>query len=275
MQLKEFLEMIEHPSQLDWDVTHHEVIPAKKALLEDMPPGLEPVVTNLVRSSGIKHLYSHQAEAVKASFSGHHVVLATSTASGKTLAYQIPVINKLVQEPKSRALFLFPLKALERDQRDAFLTLAKPVGLTAAVYDGDTPESERRKIRKDPPRVLITNPDMLHLSLLAYHDTWKEFFTNLTYVVLDEVHTYKGIFGTHISQVLLRLRRVCEMYGAQPLFFASSATVANPGELVHKLVGAEPAVVDKSGAPTSERHLLSSVQIPSQLAFLLKVLKPA
>jgi len=213
-------------------------------------------VAALVRASGIEALYSHQAEAVKLSLQGKNVVLSTSTASGKTIAYQLPVLHGLVNDPKARGLLIFPLKALERDQRDALQALAGDLGITAAVYDGDTPDSERRKIRSAPPRVIITNPDMLHVGFLAFHNSWKEFFANLRYVVLDEVHTYKGIFGTHICQVLLRLRRVCRLHGTDPQFTACSATIANPREFVSRLIGAESEVVDSSGAPLPERHFL-------------------
>ena len=254
--LTAFLERVGGPENYQWTTVHHEVLPGISPQLKEIPQELEPRVAELVHATGISALYSHQAEAIKLSLQGENVVLCTSTASGKTLAYQLPVLDRLVRDPKARALFLFPLKALERDQRDAFLALAGASGITAAVYDGDTPESERRKIRSIPPRVLITNPDMLHVSLLAFHDTWKEFFGNLSHVVLDEVHTYKGIFGSHISQVLLRIRRVCALHGSNPQFTACSATIANPGPFVSRLIGQETAVVDQSGAPASERHFL-------------------
>ncbi|MFC1834237.1 DEAD/DEAH box helicase [Thermodesulfobacteriota bacterium] len=253
---RSFLENLSDPAGNEWTVHHHETIPAKPPQTQDVPESLDLRAKELIRASGIESLYSHQAEAVRLSLQGENVVLATPTASGKTLAYQLSVINSLIRDPKATALFLFPLKALERDQRDAFVDMGYPLGLTAAVYDGDTPDWERRKIRKEPPRVIVTNPDMLHVALLAFHDTWKDFFANLCYVVLDEVHTYKGIFGSHIAQVLMRTRRVCNIYGSDPQFFASSATVANPGEFVSRLIGQPTAVVDESGAPTSERHFL-------------------
>lgn len=254
--LAHFLEWLSRPQQRDWDLVHHEILPKKPAQLRKIPKELHPSVAELIRSSGIDSLYSHQAEAVRSALSGKNVVLSTSTASGKTLCYQAPVLDTLVRNPESRALLLFPLKALERDQRDAFLALAGDSGIGAEVYDGDTPEPQRRKIKSNPPRVLITNPDMLHLGMLAYHDGWKSLFGHLAYVVLDEVHTYKGIFGTHISQVLLRLRRVCAHHGSQPRFIACSATVANPGSFVSSLISDEVDVVDRSGAATSERHFI-------------------
>jgi DEAD/DEAH box helicase domain-containing protein len=254
--LEAFLEWLRESANFQWTLVHHEILSQQPPVLEALPPGLHPTTADLIQRSLVKSLYSHQAEAARLALEGNNVVLSTSTASGKTLAYQIPVLDRLVREPASRALFLFPLKALERDQKDAFLSLAAEAGLTAAVYDGDTPAAERRKIKSQPPRVLITNPDMLHVGLLAYHDSWKELFSNLEYVVLDEVHTYKGIFGSHISQVLLRTLRVCSLYGSHPRFIACSATVSNPGTFVSKLIGQDVAVVNQSGAPCPERHFL-------------------
>jgi DEAD/DEAH box helicase domain-containing protein len=254
--LDRFLDWLRLSGRTDWDVEHDEVLPARPPQPKPIPAGLDPRVADLVRAAGLKSLYSHQADTIDLCLQGKDVVLATSTASGKTLAYQCAVLDRLVRDPNARGLFLFPLKALERDQRDAFMNLAEGTGITAAVYDGDTPEAERRKIKSKPPRVLITNPDMLHMGLLAYHDTWKEFFSNLSHVVLDEVHTYKGIFGSHISQVLMRMRRVCKVYGSNPQFIACSATVSNPGELVSRLIGREVSVVDQSGAPSSRRHFV-------------------
>jgi DEAD/DEAH box helicase domain-containing protein len=248
-----------------WSLHHHEVIPEKSPDLRPIPDGVDPRVVGLLHGIGLNSLYSHQSETIELSLLGKNVVLCTSTASGKTLAYQVPVLDRLVRDPKAHALFLFPLKALERDQRDSFLNIAANSGLTAAVYDGDTPEAERRKIRQKPPRVLITNPDMLHLGLLAFHETWKEFFGNLSHVVLDEVHTYKGIFGSHISQVILRMLRVCDIYRASPQFIACSATISNPGSLVSRLIGREFEVVDRSGAPSSERHFLFANPVGSPL----------
>lgn len=255
-RLASFLEVLDDPRRYEWDVVYQEVIPKRSPRTAPLPQGLDGRVQELVRAAGFESLYSHQAEGARLALEGRNVVLATSTASGKTLAYHLPVIHRLIQDPLAHALFLFPLKALERDQRDAFLATAARVGLTAEVYDGDTPSSLRAKIRRNPPRVLITNPDMLHVGLLSYHDSWKDFFGHLAYIVLDEVHTYKGIFGSHVAQVLLRARRVCGLYGARPRFFASSATVSDPGRFVGRLIGEEVAVVDESGAPTSERRFV-------------------
>ncbi|MBI5569361.1 MAG: DEAD/DEAH box helicase [Desulfomonile tiedjei] len=262
--LAQFLEWLGRPGNFDYTLVPPRVFPATAPDLGELPAELHPRVAGLLATAGVQSLYSHQAEAIGLALAGKNVVLSTPTASGKTLAYQVPVLDALVRDPQARSLFLFPLKALERDQRDSFLALARDSGLDAAVYDGDTPETERRKIRNRPPRVVITNPDMLHVSLLPYHDTWKELFGHLAYFVLDEVHTYKGIFGSHIRQVILRTLRVCAVHGSNPRFITSSATIANPGKLVSTLIGDEVSVVDRSGAPTAER----------QFVFLNPVLSP-
>ncbi len=254
--LHRFLESLDDPRRHEWQLVHHEVLDAKKADTSAIPEELDPRTISLVQAAGIQELYSHQAEAVRLSAQGHNVCLATPTASGKSLAYQISVIERLLSDPAAHALLLFPLKALERDQKEAWDALAGRAGLTAEVYDGDTPDAKRRKIRAHPPRVIVTNPDMLHVALLGFHDSWRSFFGNLAYVVLDEVHTYKGVFGSHIAQVLRRVRRVAAEHGGSPKFFASSATVANPGKFVSDLIGEPVSVVEKSGAAVSERHFV-------------------
>ncbi len=266
--LESFLSRLCRPDNFEWVVSHQEILPARSARFKEIPSNLSPSTGELLKKAGIESLYSHQAEAISLSLSGRDVVLATSTASGKSLFYQTVVADRLIRSPNARAILLFPLKALERDQLDAFLSLYGGYGLTALVYDGDTPESERRKIRSHPPRVIITNPDMLHLGLLAHHDIWRGFFSNLECVVLDEVHTYKGIFGSHVAQLIVRLLRVCKSYGADPTFCSSSATVSNPGAFASSLTGRETAVVDESGAPSAERSffILNPVLSPNTVA---------
>lgn len=231
-------------------------MPGRPARCEHIPQELHTRAAGLLRGQGVGSLYSHQAEAIRRSLSGSDVVIATSTASGKSLVYQAVVLDSLLRRPDAHALFLFPVKALARDQRDSFNALAASCGISATVYDGDTPDTERRRIRSNPPRVLITNPDMLHLGLLAYHETWKHFFSHLVHVVLDEVHTYKGIFGSNVSQVILRMLRICSYHGSNPQFTACSATVSNPGPFVSSLIGRPIEVVDSSGAPCAPRHFL-------------------
>ncbi len=254
--VSDFLEWLETQAGTNWQVIHHELLPERKPAFKDLPPQVHAVVRDMVKSRNIRYLYSHQAEAVSEALKGKNVALSTSTSSGKTLCYQIPAIDRLVRDPLSHVLMLFPLKALERDQLDSFLNLSSKTVLSAGVYDGDTPDSERKKIRNHPPRVLITNPDMLHLGLLAFHDTWRDFFKRLSLIVLDEVHTYKGIFGSHVSQVLLRTKRVCGLYGNRPQFVSCSATIGNPGKFVSTLIDEDVSVVDKSGAPNPLRHFV-------------------
>ncbi len=254
--VSDFLEWLEKRAGTHWQVIHHELLPEIKPSFQNAPIQVHDVVKELIKSIAIRSLYSHQAEAVKEALEGKNVALSTSTSSGKTLCYQIPAIDRLVRDPLSHVLMLFPLKALERDQLDSFLTLSSKIGLNAAVYDGDTPESERKKIRNNPPRALITNPDMLHLGLLAFHDSWRNFFKNLSLIVLDEVHTYKGIFGSHVSQVLSRTKRICGLYGKRPQFVSCSATIGNPGKFVSTLINDDVSVVDKSGAPSPQRHFV-------------------
>ena len=182
---------------------------------------------------GIPRLYSHQGEALAAIRAGKNLLVATPTASGKTLIYNLPVLESLLAEPRGHALYLFPLKALEQDQLKALqeLDAALPFPfLTAAIYDGDTPPAQRQAIKAKPPHVLISNPDMLHMGLMPYHASWSGFFARLKFVVIDEVHTYRGIMGSHMAQVLRRLRRICAHYGSHPQFMLSSATIAQPAD---------------------------------------------
>ena len=187
-------------------------------------------------------------------------MIATPTASGKTLTYNLPVLEALLQSPNSKALYIFPLKALEQDQWKALKELASllkgQVKFQAEIYDGDTSSYRRQKIRQAIPPILITNPDMLHLSLLPFHAQWETLFRNLRFVVIDELHTYKGIFGSHLTQVIRRLERICDFYGSRPQFIACSATIANPRAFAEKLTGLPFEAVEESGAPRSGRHFL-------------------
>ncbi|HEY5656840.1 MAG TPA: DEAD/DEAH box helicase, partial [Myxococcota bacterium] len=208
---------------------------------------------------GIRALYAHQARALALHEEGHDVVLATPTASGKTLVYNLPALRRVREDPGARALYLFPLKALSQDQRRRLEADAAALGcldMRIAVYDGDTPHAARRKLRDDPPHVLISTPDMLHAGILPHHASWRSFFERLQLVVLDELHTYRGIFGSHVAQVLRRLDRVARFHGARPGFVAASATVDNPRELAESLTGRTFEVVQSDDAPRSERHVL-------------------
>jgi DEAD/DEAH box helicase domain-containing protein len=235
------------------ELVHVEKLPARPAVYGDLESPLPEALRRVLEEQGIERLYSHQAEAIDLARAGHHVVIATGTASGKSLAYHLPILERLLLEPPAVALYLFPTKALAQDQlrglaRIAEMSPAVGLALHAGTYDGDTPGERRRKFR-DQANAILTNPDMLHQGILPYHSRWGRVFTNLRYVVVDEVHTYRGIFGSHVANVLRRLRRVARHYGSDPRFLLCSATIRNPGQLAELLVGDEVRVVHQDGAP--------------------------
>lgn len=239
---------------------HHEILEAQDPVPAPLPDAYESL-RPLLAARGIDALYSHQAHALGLLAGGSDVVLATPTASGKTLVYNLPVLQRAADDPAARALYLFPLKALSQDQRarleeDALHVAAPGHRATVAIYDGDTPPSRRKKIRDDPPNVLITTPDMLHAGILPTHAGWSAFFRGLRTVVIDELHAYRGVFGSHVAQVLRRLDRVAAFHGARPQIVAASATIANPGELAGALTGRPFEVVRADGAPRTRRHVL-------------------
>ena len=256
----EFVHSLKGQRRFSTQVVHHEFLPPRPARYAEPRVSLDPRLEAVLRSQGIRRLYVHQAEALERVDRGEHVAVATPTASGKTLTYTLPVFKALLANPSTRALYLFPLKALEQDQHKVVRAWIQGLGareeVLSAIYDGDTPAHRRRKVRESIPQIIITNPDMLHLSLLPYHAQWKGLFENLRFVVIDELHTYRGIFGSHIVQVLRRLRRVCSHYGSAPQFVVLSATVANPGEFAGRLTGLSFSVIEENGAPASGRHFL-------------------
>ncbi len=238
-------------------LVHQQIIPPRPADFVDPAPPLPLPLADALRGQGIARLYRHQAEALAAARDGRNVIVTTGTASGKSLAYQLPVLETLLRDPAARALFVFPTKALEQDQLKSLAGLLPPgAGITAAILDGDTPPSRREKLKAQPPSILITNPDLLHLSLLSHHAAWKTLWEHLRFVVLDELHTYKGIFGSHIAHVLRRLRRVAAAYGAAPQLIACSATISNPRELAETLAGLPFALVDRDGAPRQAKRFV-------------------
>jgi DEAD/DEAH box helicase domain-containing protein len=275
--LHDFIQRLENDPRLGPQIVHHEFLPPLAPRYGPCEPVLDPELQRLLRDSGIHKLYEHQAEALARIERGENVAVATPTASGKTLIYTLPVLQALLQNDRVRALYLFPLKALEQDQHQVIETWIHRLGarhhLRAAVYDGDTPPHRRKKIRETPPQILITNPDMLHLSLLAYHDQWRDFFGDLRFVVVDELHTYKGVLGSHIVQVFRRLRRICRHYGSAPRFVALSATVSNPGEFAERLTGVPYSVIDKSGAPRAGRHILFVNPLESPYTLATRLLR--
>jgi DEAD/DEAH box helicase domain-containing protein len=218
--------------------------PAREAQVAPLPEGL-------AFDAGVDTLYAHQREAWDAAQRGEHLIVTTGTASGKTLAFNLPVLDALAREPKNRALYLYPTKALAQDQARALAELAVPK-VRAAIYDGDTPQERRWQIRRWA-NAILTNPDMLHLGVLPRHDLWADVLHNLRYVVVDEAHVYRGVFGSHVANVLRRLRRLARVYGSDPQFLFASATIANPGELAHSLVGVDATVIGGDAAPRAER----------------------
>jgi DEAD/DEAH box helicase domain-containing protein len=232
-------------------------LPARPARAADPPPGLNPRLVAALAARGIDRLYSHQAQAVGAALRGENVVVVTPTASGKTLCYNLPVLHALLADPDARALYLFPTKALAQDQLHELgaFTAALEARLRADTYDGDTPPSRRPRVRREA-RIVVTNPDMLHTGILPHHPRWADLFENLRYVVIDEIHAYRGVFGSHVANVLRRLGRVCAFYGSRPRFLCASATVANPAEHAERLIEAPVTLVDDNGAPSGEKHFI-------------------
>ncbi|HCG04867.1 MAG TPA: DEAD/DEAH box helicase, partial [Desulfovibrio sp.] len=222
-------------------VTHHRALPAREAAHAPNRRPWPKAIRDILARNSIDDLYTHQARATDLIRAGRHVVVATPTASGKTYVYNLPVLERFLSDPDARALYLFPLKALAQDQLSTFtgLTAAWPEDARprAAIYDGDTTDHFRRKIRQNPPTVLLTNPEMLHLAILPHHQQWTSLLASLAFIVVDEVHTYRGVLGAHMAQVFRRLLRVCARYGAHPTFVFCSATVGNPGELAANLTG--------------------------------------
>ncbi len=260
-------------------VAHHSTALPIEAQYAEPKRVLSKPIHELLEASGIDRLYSHQCRAIDLARSGRHVVVATPTASGKTLTYNLPVIEQILAEPDSKALYLFPLKALAQDQLKGFndLVALLPGSLSqdrrpsAAIYDGDTSAHFRKKIRNAPPNVLLTNPEMVHLSLLPYHNSWAELFANLTHIVVDEVHTYRGVMGSHMALVFRRLLRICRAWGSNPTFIFCSATVGNPGELCQRLTGLDVVEVTESGAAKSKQHMVfvNPLQSPAQATIQL------
>ena len=238
-------------------LVHAEAIPRREAQWGTIDPALPAPLADALRDLGIERLYTHQAQAVSAARDGRDFVVVTGTASGKTLCYQIPVIESLLAQTPATALWLFPTKALAQDQLKSLLQVQLAAGeslpLVAGTYDGDTPPRLRSKLR-DEADVLLTNPDMLHSGILPNHARWARFFSNLRYVVCDEIHVYRGIFGSNVANVLRRLQRICRHYGADPVFICSSATIANPKELAESLTGRRFRLIDHDGAPRGRKH---------------------
>ncbi|HEX6349530.1 MAG TPA: DEAD/DEAH box helicase [Candidatus Dormibacteraeota bacterium] len=240
------------------DVTLDHYIPAGPAEFCQLPDDLAEPLRSALRSRGIDRLYTHQAQAYTSVRAGRHLVVVTPTASGKTLCYNLPVLQRILEKPSSRALYLFPTKALAQDQLAELGALAAqlPVEIRADTYDGDTAPGRRTQIR-EAGHIVLTNPDMLHTGILPHHTRWRRLFSALEYVVIDELHTYRGVFGSQVANVVRRLKRICEFYGSSPRFLCASATIGNPRQLAQRLLEvADLELVDRSGAPRGEKRLV-------------------
>lgn len=276
MDVNAFLSQLQRQSFYQGQIVHLEQIARRSAKYGVLRTPLHAELQAQLRGQGIERLFTHQAEAVNAARAGQHVVVVTSTASGKTLCYNLPVLETILAQPVARALYLFPTKALAQDQLRSLRELGCEVGerglatpapmashprgsrpavglaVKVGTYDGDTPQARRSKLRQQG-QIILTNPDMLHIGILPNHALWASFFRHLRYVVIDEAHTYRGVFGSQVACVLRRLRRVCALYGSAPQFIAASATIANPGQHVAALTGVEALVIDDDGSPAGPR----------------------
>ncbi len=269
MDVERFIQELLDTEELRARITRHEILPEQEADCARMDTAEMGLLGPLLENSGWKELYRHQALSLDLARKGHHVVIATGTASGKTLCYNLPILESLIREPQARALYLFPTKALAQDQLRSLRSLLErfPPGIprpAADTYDGDTPSHHRRRIRTEA-RLLLSNPDMLHQSILPAHPRWASFFRHLRFVVLDEIHVYRGIFGSHVAHVMRRLTRICRHYGAEPQFLCCSATIRNPQELAECLTEQVFSLVDRSGAARGRRHFIFWNPPPTRL----------
>jgi DEAD/DEAH box helicase domain-containing protein len=257
MNLEQVLQNFKASEKMTSNITSWVEIPAKEAVYADFPDFIDERIKAALERRGVKRLYSHQASAIQAVHDGESVVVVTPTASGKTMCYNIPVMDAILKDEASRALFLFPTKALSQDQTTELHELITEAGVDVKTYtyDGDTPQSARKAIRQ-AGHIVVTNPDMLHNGILPHHTKWTKLFENLRFVVIDEVHHYRGVFGSHLANVIRRLRRICNFYGSNPQFICCSATIANPAELASKITGTDVKLIDNNGAPTSEKHII-------------------
>ncbi|MCO6047011.1 DEAD/DEAH box helicase [Aeoliella sp. ICT_H6.2] len=258
MDVAQLLSRITSLPEYAGQLEHLEELPERPAQYASPAAALPTDIARLLASHGIESLYSHQVAALSAAREGRDAVVVTGTASGKTLCYNLPILESVVSDSESRALYLFPTKALAQDQLKGLLGLVADDAEMAkrvrpGVYDGDTPTAQRRRIRNEA-NLVLTNPDMLHAGILPYHPKWSTLFADLRYIVVDEVHTYRGILGAHVAAVLRRLDRVCRHYGSNPVYLAASATIANPGELVSSLLGRDVEVIDNDGSPRGRKY---------------------
>lgn len=255
--LQEFLKQLKLEQSFQENIVHWHTIEEKEAQTVELPSRIHPQLRDALQKRGVNELYTHQKSAFEAIQEGNNIVAVTPTASGKTLCYNLPVLQAITENSESRALYIFPTKALAQDQKSEVNELIQESDLmiNSYTYDGDTASSIREKVRK-AGHIVITNPDMLHSAILPHHTKWVSLFENLKYVVIDELHIYRGVFGSHVANVIRRLKRICRFYGSDPLFICTSATIANPLELAENLTGTDMLLIDNNGSPSGRKHFL-------------------
>jgi DEAD/DEAH box helicase domain-containing protein len=255
--IPQILEQFRQDERFRKQIVHWETLPAREARTAPFPDTLDVRIRETLSKRGISSLYTHQETSFRLVREGKNIVAVTPTASGKSMCYHLPVLQTLTEDPQARALYLFPTKALAQDQKSELLELISETGLSikTETYDGDTPSQIRQTVRK-AGNIVITNPDMLHSAILPHHTKWVSFFEHLKYVVMDELHTYRGVFGSHVANVIRRLKRICAFYGSHPQFICTSATIANPKELAEQLTEEPVELVDNNGAPAGTKHFL-------------------
>ncbi|MEA3420179.1 MAG: DEAD/DEAH box helicase, partial [Acidobacteriota bacterium] len=251
------LELLKEISHKTYSITAFKCIPAQEGHYREYPPGIHTALIKALKEKGFSKLYTHQHLSWQLLQEGKNIVVVTSTASGKTLCYNLPVMDSILKNPSSRSIYLFPTKALAQDQKAELDETSKllPEEIRIFTYDGDTPQDARKAIRARG-HIILTNPDMLHTGILPHHTKWIKLFENLKYIVIDELHGYGGIFGSHLANILRRLKRITNFYGSSPQFILCSATIANPKELAQKMTEEEVSLVDNNGAPCGEKHFI-------------------
>ncbi|MBR2700444.1 MAG: DEAD/DEAH box helicase, partial [Clostridia bacterium] len=257
MTIQEYISKLKNDPLFMDNVTSWQVMPAREAVYGAFPSTLDERVISALRHRGIDRPYIHQSRAIEAALMGRDFVVVTPTASGKTLCYNVPVLDSIMKDEASRALYLFPTKALSSDQVAELYAMIQDTGadIKAYTYDGDTPATARTAIRQ-AGHVVVTNPDMLHQGILPNHTKWVKLFENLKFVVIDEIHAYRGVFGSNLANVIRRLKRICDFYGAHPTFICCSATIRNPKALAEEMTGRPMLLIDENGAPAGERHVV-------------------
>lgn len=257
MNLSQLIEYLAGKDEFSRNITLWKKFPETQPKNVDYPSDIDDRVKKVLKEKGINSLYTHQSDSYNLICEGKNVVIVTPTASGKTITYNLPIVQEILKNREIRSLYLFPTKALAQDQVKELHDIIERLGekILSYTFDGDTPKSIRRTIRS-AGHIVVTNPDMLHQGILPHHTLWIKLFENLKFIVIDEIHAYRGVFGSHLANVIRRLKRICKFYGSNPQFICSSATIANPKELASKIIGEEVEIVDNNGAPSGEKHFI-------------------